>query len=353
MNKKTISGIVAALTLISGVIAGDQFDVQIVLFDTLINFDIDFDDFYLFRTKSEFNDIYNQAVSDYENGNYGDAYVGFMRAQPGLKLDVIYSKKDIQRRLNDCKEKYTSKNIEDCKNYLKTGDINKAFELINTKNEMFLTDDARFANDINILKACCDEAVDFYSLVENDALIDAFNNYINSKYLKKNNYLNDIFVKCVNKIVETLPSKVENLLEDNLIDEALKLVNNYSEYCSDKVLINELNNKIDKHKFILKIENLEKKEAWKEIIIMINNKKDNLNNYEIEPKYENAKNKYIDQICDKIDKYKEENDFDAINYELSNTIIDCNEFQRLNEEYKDKKMNIYMIILIKVMVIFL
>lgn len=256
-----------------------------------------------------------------------------------MKLDVIYSAKDIQRRLNDCKEKYTSKSIEECKNYLKTGDISKAFELINTKNEMFLVDDARFVDEINVLKACCDEAVDFYSLIENDALIDAFNKYINSKYLKKNNYLNDVFVKCVNEIVETLPSKIENLLNDNLVDEAQKLVNSYREYCSDKTLIDELNNNIDKHKFILKIESLEKQENWKEIIVIINNKKDSLNNYEIESKYENAKNKYINQICKKIDKYKEENDFDAINYELSNTIIDCTEFQRLNKEYKDKRNN--------------
>lgn len=72
------------------------------MFDTLINFV----GFYLFRTKSKFNDIYNQTVLDYENGNYDDACVGFIKAKPGLKLYVIYTSKYIKKRLNDCKEKY-------------------------------------------------------------------------------------------------------------------------------------------------------------------------------------------------------------------------------------------------------
>lgn len=52
------------------------------------------------------------------------------------------------------------------------------------------------------------------------------------------------------------------------------------------------------------------------------------NYYEIESKYENSKNKYINQICNKVDMYKKGDDFDVINYVLNNTIIDCSEFQR-------------------------
>ena len=155
------------------------------------------------------------------------------------------------------------KNIEDCKNCLKTGNITKVYELINTKNEMFLINDPRFVDDISILVGCCNQAVDFCSLAEKEIWIDAFNYYISSKYLKSNNYLNDVFIECVNEIVKNLPSKIESL---------------------------------------------EKNREWKEIITMINNKKDNLNDYKIKSKYENAKSKYISKICDKIDKYKEEND---------------------------------------------
>lgn len=317
-----------SLTIFSGL--GGFLNFSAALWEITI-IDLDFLGIFDGLCANRYEEIYDDAIEEFQREEYLSAYEDFNVCENGFKYNVSYTEKKLKENLNNCSIKYTTKKIDLIESYLETGD----------KNEK-LDDDISIEADI--IDSNQKKTLSQYLKLMNYA--DSFlQKYDNQEYWEALKYYSDkgldgYLLSYLNKNVRECENSAISLTEEYLEEENMNKLNEIKElmikYSNNTGLIENIDVLISGKKNYAVIKNYYDNEQYFELLEFVN-KNSSLKEYsDVDWMYDKAVYYYTVEIEEKAKKLAENNEFDKLKILVKNAMkyVNSDRLNNLIEKYE-------------------